>query len=148
MTQTGILADSPAVGALYSELQQFYARQMQLLDDGEAELWAATFTEDGEFGQDIRPEPRVGRVLIGTRMRAAVERLRESGVTRRHWIGMLAVHPQADGTVHTRYYALVLETPRGGQAAVHLSTACDDVLVRDGDRWLVRSRWITHDGRA
>ena len=61
---------------------------------------------------------------------------------------MLAVYPRPDGTVHTRYYALVLETPHGGQAGVHLSTACEDVLVHDGDGWLVRKRWITHDGRS
>ena len=102
---------------LYQRVQQFYAVQMRLLDEGRAEEWAATFTEDGEFGQDRRPEPRRGRAEIGGRLRKAADALADRGVVRRHWLGMLAVDPQQDGTVRTRYYALVIETPKGGPSA-------------------------------
>ncbi|MEV4510287.1 nuclear transport factor 2 family protein [Dactylosporangium sp. NPDC049525] len=131
---------------LYQRVQQFYAVQMRLLDEGRAEEWAATFTEDGEFGQDRRPEPRRGRAEIGGRLRTAADALAARGVLRRHWLGMLAVDPQPDGTVLTRYYALVIETPQGGPSALHLSTAVDDVLVPDGDAFLVRRRYVVHDG--
>lgn len=131
---------------LYERVQQFYAVQMRLLDEGRAEEWAATFTEDGEFGQDRRPEPRRGRAEIGGRLRKAADALAARGVVRRHWLGMLAVDPRPDGTVTTRYYALVIETPLGGPSALHLSTAVDDVLVPDGDAFLVRRRYVVHDG--
>ncbi|WP_372343053.1 nuclear transport factor 2 family protein [Streptomyces sp. KL116D] len=38
-----------AFGALYATIQQFYAHQMQLFDDHDAERWAGTFTEDAVF---------------------------------------------------------------------------------------------------
>jgi hypothetical protein len=41
---------------------------------------------------------------------------------------------------------VVFETPRGGEPRLYLSTTAEDVLERDGDGWLVRSRYITHDG--
>lgn len=132
---------------LYQRVQQFYAEHMRLLDEGRADEWAAGFTEDGEFAQDKRPEPRRGREVIAAGLRATAAKLAERGVVRRHWIGMLSVHPQDDATVRTRFYALVIETPAGGQPVLHLSTDCADVLVPDGAGWLIRHRRVHHDGR-
>jgi hypothetical protein len=58
---------------------------------------------------------------------------------------MLEVLDQPDGTLMARSYALIISTPAGGQANVHLSTTCDDVLVRDGDQLLVSSRQVRRD---
>jgi ribosome-associated toxin RatA of RatAB toxin-antitoxin module/3-phenylpropionate/cinnamic acid dioxygenase small subunit len=131
---------------LYHQVQQFYADQMGLLDAGDAENWAKTFTEDGVFAQNVKPEPWRGRTEIGTRMRAGVDRVTARGLTRRHWFGMLSVTPQDDGSVRTRYYATVFETPKGGQAKVYLSTTGTDLLVRSAGGWLVAHRLVTHDG--
>ena len=58
---------TPATGsALQAEVQQFYARQMHLLDSGEADAWAETFTEDGVFAANAHPEPARGRETIRT----------------------------------------------------------------------------------
>jgi hypothetical protein len=132
---------------VYQQLQHFYARHMQQLDDGDADGWAGAFTEDGTFGQDTRPEPRRGRSVIAERMRLSAARLASEGLIRRHWVGNLTVTPGPDGSLLTRYYALVVDTPRGGPAALRLSTVCDDVLVPDGaGGWLVSARYIHHDG--
>ncbi|MEU4745180.1 nuclear transport factor 2 family protein [Actinosynnema sp. NPDC023658] len=131
---------------VHVRVQRFYAAQMRLLDAGEAERWAGTFTEDGEFGQDNGSPPRRGRATIAAGMRAAVDRRVAAGVVTRHWMGMVAVHPLPDGSVRTGCYALVVRAERGGPPAVGLSTTCADVLVPDGDSWLVRSRWVSHDG--
>jgi hypothetical protein len=132
---------------LYARLQHFYARHMQLLDDGDATGWASAFTDDGSFGQDTRPEPRRGREVIAERMRLNTARLAEQKLVRRHWVGNLTVTPVPDGTLRTRYYALVVDTPPGGPAALRLSTVCDDVLVPGDDGgWQVKSRYISHDG--
>jgi len=130
----------------YAQILQFYAQHVQLLDGGFAEEWAEQFTEDGVFTQNVKPEPKRGRAAIAAGMRRGVDRIAASGVTRRHWFGMVVADRLPDESVRTRYYALVFETPRGGRASVYLSTTGEDVLVRQDDRWLIRSRLVTHDG--
>lgn len=132
---------------LYPELDHFYAAHLQHLDDGNADAWAAAFTPDAEFGQNTRPEPRRGREVIAGRMRLAVAGLTERNLVRRHLISNLTVVPGTDGTLRTRYYVLVVDTPRGGESELHLSTVCEDVLVpAESGGWLVSSRYIRHDG--
>ncbi|MBB2744979.1 UNVERIFIED_ORG: hypothetical protein FHR35_004828 [Microbispora rosea subsp. rosea] len=136
---------APQSAELYLAVQHFYARQMQLLDDGKADEWAATFTEDAVFAANARPEPVRGRADIAAGARQATEQLALDGLVRRHWLGMLSVDTRSDGTVLARSYALVISTPKGGQAGIHVSTVCADVLVWDGDDLLVRSRHVTRD---
>lgn len=139
---TGVGADT------YHEIQQFYARQMQLLDDGRVEEWAGTFAPQGVFAANAHPEPTRGREAVAAAARAAHEQLAAAGVRRRHWLGMVAVDgPEgAGGTkVRARCYALVFEIPRGGQAVLRLSTLCEDELERGPQGWLVRHRAVTRD---
>ncbi|WP_199510894.1 nuclear transport factor 2 family protein [Nucisporomicrobium flavum] len=130
---------------LYAEVQQFYSRQMRMLDDGVVDGWAESFTEDGVFSANAHPEPAVGRAAITAGARQAHAALTEQGIQRRHWLGMLDVEPQPDGTINARSYALILSTPRGGTAQVQLSCVCEDVLVRADGRLLVRERRVTRD---
>ncbi|MDI5967327.1 nuclear transport factor 2 family protein [Streptomyces sp. SL13] len=140
---------APATGgntALYAEIQQFYAHQMHLLDGGDADAWAQTFTPDGVFAANAHPQPAVGRETI----RAAASKVKaqhaEEGLQVRHWLGMMDITEQPDGSVLARTYALIINTPRGGQAAVSLSTTCDDLLVRDENgAWLVADRKVVRD---
>jgi hypothetical protein len=132
----------------FVSVQHFLYRQMQLLDGGNAEAWATTFAEDGTFAQDTSPAPRRGRAVLANRMRLHADELAAKGLTRRHWLGMLAVQPGGGDTVLARYYALVIDTPKGGQSSLHLSTVCEDVLVPDGDSWLVASRFIHWDNHS
>lgn len=130
----------------YAEILQFYARHVWLLDEGRAEEWADQFTPDGEFGQNVKPEPRRGRRAIAESMRRGMASLAARGITRRHWFGMVVAEPEPDGAVRTRYYAVVFETPRGGEARVYLSTTAEDVLEKRDGGWLVRRRLVSHDG--
>ncbi|MGA5560977.1 nuclear transport factor 2 family protein [Streptomyces platensis] len=138
-------APTPVDSALYQEIQHFYARQMRFLDQAMVEEWAQTFTEDGVFTANAHPEPSVGCAAIADGARKAAEKLAEQGIQRRHWLGMLVADEHPDGTLHARTYALILSTPRGGQAAVHLSTTCDDVLVREEGGLRVRRREVRRD---
>ncbi|WP_208719788.1 nuclear transport factor 2 family protein [Amycolatopsis circi] len=133
---------------VYAELQQFYAGQMQLLDDGAADEWARTFTLDGVFEQNVLPRPWRGRDEIAAKMRAAVGKVAAQQLDRRHWIGMVTARLAGPDVVHTRYYATVVQTRKGGSAELHLSTCAEDVLVRDGGSWLVEHRSVRHDGTA
>ncbi|WP_432054877.1 nuclear transport factor 2 family protein [Streptomyces sp. bgisy022] len=135
-------ADSADPG-IYLQVQRFYARQMQLLDDGRAEDWARTFVHDGVFavgGEAVRGVADIARAARRTTDRFAAE-----GITRRHWIGMLTVDGKPD-EVTARSYAVVLETPPDGDPVFRRSTVCTDILVREAGEWRVRHRTVTRDG--
>jgi 3-phenylpropionate/cinnamic acid dioxygenase small subunit len=146
MTQAVPATASPVDAQTYAEIVQFYSHHMQLLDDAEAEEWADGFTEDGVFAQNVKPEPTRGRSTIAASMRRGVDRLKNRNVVRRHWLSMVVADQVDPGTVRTRYYAVVFETPVGGKASVYLSTTGADTLVREDGRWRIKYREINHDG--
>jgi hypothetical protein len=131
-------------GEVYHEVLQFYAQHMQLLDAGAAAEWAATFVEDCLMDLP-NLAPVHGRDALATTMAAAAARLQADGIQRRHWHGMVAVAPTANGELDVRCYALIFETPFGGQPLLRRTCVCHDVLVREQGRLLVRSRRVTRD---
>ncbi|MEU0743938.1 nuclear transport factor 2 family protein [Streptomyces sp. NPDC006134] len=135
-------------GALYARIQQFYAHQMQLFDDHDAERWAGTFTGDAVFVVPTLDEPVRGRAALAANVRRNRIQQERSGEQLRHWIGMLDVRPQPDGTLRTRAYALVYATPRGGESRVSRVCVLEDVLVRTRGKWRTRSRLVTRDDLA
>jgi uncharacterized protein (TIGR02246 family) len=134
-----------AEAVLHAQIQRFYAAQMQLLDSGRAEEWAETFTEDGVFAANAHPEPAAGRAAIAAAARKATDEYAANGIQRRHWLGMVDVERRGADEVFAKCYAIVIETPRGGQARLHVSTRCDDLLVRTEGRWQVRDRQVYRD---
>jgi 3-phenylpropionate/cinnamic acid dioxygenase small subunit len=130
---------------LYAEVQQFYAHHLQLLDSGDAEGWAATFTEDGVFAPQTLPEPVRGRAALAAGLRQTSKELTEAGETHRHWHGMVAIDPQPDDTIRVRCYALVIATRHGGTSRLHRVCVCEDVLDRVAGRLYVRHRTVSRD---
>ncbi|MFI6857128.1 nuclear transport factor 2 family protein [Streptomyces sp. NPDC050416] len=129
-----------------TDIQQFYARHMQLLDSGEAEAWAGTFTPDATFAAPSMTEPVRGRDDIAAGARAATEERAAAGEVHRHWVTMTTARDTADG-IETVSYVQILATPRGGAPRVHLCCLMRDRLVpRDGEL-LVAERHITRDDR-
>ncbi|MGH3770151.1 MAG: nuclear transport factor 2 family protein [Pseudonocardiaceae bacterium] len=145
MSSTASSLNERSVDVLYHQIQQFYAKQMQLLDEGLVGEWSESFAEDGVFAANAHPEPARGRAAIREAAQDAVTGLVVKGLVRRHWLGMLALDPRVDGSVLVRSYAQVLETPLGGPTVVRMSTVCQDVLLHDGQRWLVRERQVWRD---
>ncbi|WP_317441834.1 nuclear transport factor 2 family protein [Streptomyces collinus] len=140
--------DREAFAALYAQVQQFYAHQMQLLDLGECERWAATFTEDATFEVPTLPEPVAGRAALAAATGRAAAQLAASGTRHRHVVGMFDVAEQPDGTVRVRSYAVVYASSIGGDSRVHRVCVCDDVLVRVAGELQVASRLVTRDDLA
>lgn len=139
------VAALPGFDRIYAEVQQFYAHHMQLLDSGAAEEWAQTFTEDCVVSLPTMPEPVRGRARLAEAVaRAAADRVAR-GEVQRHWHGMVAVHPDSDGTARVRCYALVFLTPLGGEPRLHRTCVCEDVLVAGPNGWQVRERRVTRD---
>jgi 3-phenylpropionate/cinnamic acid dioxygenase small subunit len=143
-----------ADGTLYTEVERFYARQVQLLGEADLDRWALTFTEDAVFEQEAQagrvwagnaPSERRGRAAIVAAARGAVAARREEAAVRRYLIGMLGLDPATDGSLRTTYRAVLLQTPRGGRAEVYMSTTGRDVLVCQEGTWRVRHRINSHD---
>jgi uncharacterized protein (TIGR02246 family) len=130
-----------------TEVQQFYARHMHLLDEGDAEGWARTFTENGVFAPPSLPEPVRGREALAAGVRKSAAGLAESGEVHRHVLSMVHVDPLDDDALAVRSYAQIFATPRGGEPRLHLLCVCEDVLVRENGRLLVRERRVTRDDR-
>ncbi|MFB6555105.1 MULTISPECIES: nuclear transport factor 2 family protein [unclassified Streptomyces] len=139
--------NSSSVEAVYAEVQQFYAHHMHLLDAGDGEGWALTFTEDGSFAPPSLPEPVVGRHALATGVNKAAAALAEAGEVHRHLLSMVSVEPRQDGELSVRSYAQIIATPRGGSPRLHLMCVCDDVLVRVDGELKVRERRVTRDDR-
>ncbi|MEV4175933.1 nuclear transport factor 2 family protein [Nonomuraea sp. NPDC049709] len=131
------------MNAHYEEAQQFYARQMQLLDSGATDEWAGTFAADGVF--EVGDMVVRGADNIAEAARKTAKEFADADITRRHWIGMLAVDPHPEG-LRARSYALVLEITAGGDVVPRRSTVCTDLLVGSADGWRVKHRRVTRDG--
>lgn len=129
-----------------TDVQQFYARHMQLLDGGEAEAWAGTFTPDATFAAPSMTEPVRGRDGIAAGARAAADGRTAAGEVHRHRVAMTTVRNTADG-IETVSCVQILAVPRGGAPRVHLSCVMRDRLVRQGGQLLVAERRITRDDR-
>ncbi|MFD7720118.1 nuclear transport factor 2 family protein [Streptomyces sp. NPDC059814] len=139
---------------LYVEVQNFYARQVRLQNDGHTQEWAATFTEDGRLVHE--PENAVvhrvgkgvfrGRAELLSTMRGLHKKLTDAGIQQRHLYTMLTVEPRDDATVEASYYSLVFRIRPGQKPAPEVSCPTHDVLVRgENGELLVSSRTITHD---
>jgi actinorhodin biosynthesis protein ActVIA len=140
------MADGWNHAALYAEVMQHHAVQMQALDSGKFEEYAATFTEDGEFRHTPGRAPARGRAGIVTELYEFHERFADDPVQRRHWFGMLAVSVLDDEAVQADFYTLVVTTRPEQKPVIAPSCTVRDVLVRDGGgRLLTRSRWVDHD---
>jgi hypothetical protein len=131
--------------ARYAELLWFYARQMRLLDEFDAEAWALTFTEDGIFAPPSLPEPFRGRPTLAAGVRRAKAEQAKTGEKHRHIVSMVDTEDRPDGTVLVHSYVQVIATPRGGEPALHMMTTCHDILVREDGELRVRERRVQRD---
>ncbi|MEU7146160.1 nuclear transport factor 2 family protein [Nocardia sp. NPDC046473] len=133
---------------LYAEVQQFYAKHLQLLDMAEAQEWAETFTEDATFSAPTLAAPVRGRTELAAGLRRTAAELAAAGEKHRHWHGMINVECDADGTIVVHCYAMVIATKHGGESRFYRICVCHDRLVRLNGELQVRSRVVTRDDLA
>jgi actinorhodin biosynthesis protein ActVIA len=131
---------------LYAEVLQYYARQMQALDEGKLEEYADSFTEDAIFGHTPGREPARARKQILADLYEVRERLEADPQQRRHMFTMVDVRPQSEGTLRCTAYALVLTTRPGSGPEMVRSCVVRDVLVREDGALRNRERLIDYDG--
>lgn len=134
---------------MYAEVAGFYARQMRRLDEGDAEGWAATFTQDAVCRISTRSEPMRGHAELISGARAAVTAIAAAGEQRRHMTGMFEIEERPGGALRVRAYTVVYATSASGASRVHQVCTCTDTLVGAegmGSELRVRSRLIHVDG--
>ncbi|MDG4865197.1 nuclear transport factor 2 family protein [Streptomyces sp. T-3] len=148
LSRPGTVTDVMDISAVYPQVQQFYAHQMQLFDSFEADRWAGTFTEDAVFNVPTLDRPVRGRAELAANVRRNKSQAARTGEQTRHWIGMVDLLPQPDGTLNTRCYALVYVTPRGGESKLLRVCVMEDILVRSRGKWRTRYRLVTRDDLA
>ena len=137
-------ASSMVSTEVYSRVDQFYAIQMQALDDGDIAEWVATFTDDGVFVSNGLPDPVVGREQLAALGSETVARLDDEGAIRRHFVFNVIIEPVSDGVLRTTCYVPVFDTV-DGVTSLTTSTVMRDELVSSGDGLLVRHRTVTRD---
>jgi 3-phenylpropionate/cinnamic acid dioxygenase small subunit len=133
---------STAQVELHIEVADFYARQMPLLEEGELEAFADTFTADCVFGYEGAWQV-VGRDALLGGVRANVPRYGTSRI--RHWFDARQITVRADGTIESRANSLVSVTSETGDVTFEPSCVVRDELVRTEDGLRVKSRTIRHD---
>lgn len=143
---TELAADAAAFAAMYARVQQFYARQMQAFDRGDAREWADTFTVDAVFDVPTLPAPLHGRAALAASLTAATAGTARAGVRLRHVMSMFDVTARDAGRVEVRAYTTVYASTVGGDSRVHRVCVCEDVLERAADgSLLVSRRRVTRD---
>jgi actinorhodin biosynthesis protein ActVIA len=127
---------------LHIEVTDFYARQMPLLEQGELQAFADTFTEDCIFGYDGAWQV-VGRDALLGGVRANIPRYGTSKI--RHWFESRRIAVREDGVIESSATSLVSVTSEKGDVTFEPSCVVRDQLVRTEDGLRVSSRVIRHD---
>ncbi|GHG77720.1 nuclear transport factor 2 family protein [Streptomyces griseocarneus] len=139
MTATTVSSD------LYAQVQHFYARQMQALDNGRIEEYAATFTKDGSFQHSPGIDPVVGRDNILAELRSFLKKYDDDPTQRRHYFNQMVLDPQEDGSLRSTVYALIVRVRPNEQPEVWPSTVVHDVIDLTDGEILLRSRSVSYD---
>ena len=131
---------------LYSEVQQFYAMQMQRLDGLDVEGYAATFTDDAEFIHTAGQPGSHTRDGIIRDVHKVAEQLRANTEQRRHWFNMVNLEPLDDGRIKATVYCLVVKN-WPGKKPEFVSCVVNDILVRVDGELLTQYRRVDYDYR-
>jgi hypothetical protein len=123
------------------EIQELYATYCHALDKGLGDLFASTWTEDGEFTGGRGPgkanddrTPRKGRAAL-------TEMGNTSGT--RHFNANLILTPTPEGAKGTCY--LMLYSARTRPPSFTETAIYDDTLVRTPEGWKFKKRVVWRD---
>jgi hypothetical protein len=126
-------------------IEEFYARQMALLDEGHADDWANTFTESATFST---PRTSIaGRADLARTAKLGVADRSRRGVVHRHIQTALLVSGTADAPVCSSY-VLVVESGTSAAPTIHVSCVCVDEMQFRAGEYLVTRRTVRVDGLA
>jgi 3-phenylpropionate/cinnamic acid dioxygenase small subunit len=126
------------------DIDDFYTRQIKLIDAGEADGWAQTFTPEGVFESPTYDLVARGRGELAEFVRLSNARAADRGELFRHWMSSTVVTRVDVDQVAVHAYVMILAVGKAG-TRVDRSLTVDDVLVREGGEWLMMSRRVHRD---
>ena len=134
------------------------ARYAWAIDEGDANAWAACFTEDGTFapsgGASHGQAVYSGHAEIRAVAEQIASELRESNTVTRHWICNIELSPgESADQVTARSYAILVvpkaivpsHPPTTAAADIRYSVRYYDVIVRTPQGWRLASRRAVDD---
>ncbi|HEY4021561.1 MAG TPA: nuclear transport factor 2 family protein [Pseudonocardiaceae bacterium] len=133
---------------LLAEIQNFYARQVQDMDNGRFAEFADTFMHECEFTPMKHKPTAHGRQAIVDKLDDFAKQTFGSDEQRRHWIAMTVVDEVDVDTYDVVSYALVTRTKAGEPPVLHFAGEIVDRLVRDGGAIKVLRRMVNSDSIA
>ncbi|HEY3694601.1 nuclear transport factor 2 family protein [Phenylobacterium sp.] len=117
----------------YVSIADHFGRYCFHIDSGEADEWAAMFTEDGVFAGPATPQPLAGREALKGFAEATWTAFKGQV---RHTAGNLnCVYGASRDEVKAKLYNYVTAWMEGRGPVM---AVCDITLVRAGDGWLIR----------
>ena len=121
-------------------IQQLYARYNHLIDSGQGDAWAATFTADGVFSSGA------SGTFTGTEQLAGFGNGFAKQLKARHWTNNLLVEESTGGAKGSCYLILLRLTPGERPPAGILVTAIyNDELRKVSGEWRFSGRAVTAD---
>jgi len=133
---------------LLAEIQGFYARQVQAMDNGRFGEFAETFAEDCDFTPMKHQPTAHGRQAIVVKLADFAKQVFQSDEQRRHWMSMSVVDQVEDATYDVISYAMVTNTKAGDPPRLHFAGEIIDRLVRIDGALLVQRRTVNSDSIA
>jgi SnoaL-like protein len=125
----------------YIAIQQLYANYSHALDKGEAERFAATFVDDGEFTGG-RPAGRANETRTPLKGREGLANMGSRGGGR-HFTANLVITPTPGGAKGSCY--LLLFNARNVPATITETAIYDDTLVKTPQGWKFKKRVVWRD---
>lgn len=115
----------------HDQIRQTFAKFCQALDERRFEDWAATFSEDGSFGDKKGRAAVLAMILEG-------ELAKDPGLSRKHVITNAVI--EVDGDTAVSQSDLLLYDRHGDGPWTLTVGRYEDRLVRQGDHWLFAHR--------
>ena len=128
----------------HADIMNLYALYNLCSDDGDAEGFAACFTDGGVMriaNLGMRIEGRAAFVAYKKKEAAG-----RGGRYRRHWNGSIHIEQREDGTVRGRCYLLAFNGVPGSLPELADVGSYVDTLVRQDGAWRFAERVLTMDG--
>jgi 3-phenylpropionate/cinnamic acid dioxygenase small subunit len=117
------------------EILDLYARYCHAVDLGDAEGWAATFTEDATF--DSPAGALAGREALAGFVRATVER---RTFQTRHLPSNIVLDATEEGAAGRAYFAIYRCSGPEAKPEILATGMYEDTLVRTPEGWRFKSR--------
>jgi 3-phenylpropionate/cinnamic acid dioxygenase small subunit len=125
-------------------VRNLYARQAHLIDSGQHDDWAHTFTPDGEFHSPTYGQPAIGSKQLAGISKAFGQAAQKSGERHRHLIDNIWVVECDATSAQVRAYLSIVATKEAGETRILRIVTLDDQLAMTEQGWQVSRRMVTY----